>query len=67
VLSIAESFGLLALDMEHLQLDSAHLRSMMFLQLVASAQLLLLVNRSRKPFWFPPLPSWQLGLAIVVT
>ena len=39
----------------------------MFLQLVSGAQLLLLVNRSRKPFWFPPLPSWQLALAIVAT
>ena len=67
VLSIAESFGLLVLGMEYWQLDSAHLRSMMFLQLVSSAQLLLLVNRSRKPFWFPPLPSWPLALAIVAT
>ena len=67
VLSIMESFGLLALGMEYWHLDSAHLRSMMFLQLVSSAQLLLLVNRSRKPFWFKPLPSWQLALAIAAT
>jgi H+-transporting ATPase len=67
ILSIAESFGLLAMGMEYLHLDAAHLRSMMFLQLVASAQLLLLVNRSRKPFWSPPLPSWPLALAIVAT
>ena len=67
VLSIVESFSLLVLGMEHWQLDSAHLRSLMFLQLISSAQLLLVVNRSRKPFWFPPLPSWPLALAIVAT
>jgi H+-transporting ATPase len=65
--SVLESFGLLALGMIHLQLDAAHLQTILFLQLLVGGHLLLLVARTKKPFWAPPYPSWQLLTAVFGT
>jgi H+-transporting ATPase len=65
--SVLESFGLLALGMIHLQLNPAHLQTVLFLQLLVGGHLLLLVTRTKKPFWAPPYPSWQLLAAVFGT
>jgi H+-transporting ATPase len=66
-LAVAQSFGLLALGMEVLHLDAAHLQTMMFLQLLVGGHLLLLLTRTKKAFWAPPHPSWPLLTAVVGT
>ncbi len=66
-LAVVQSFGLLALGMEVLHLDAAHLQTMMFLQLLVGGHLLLLLTRTKKAFWVRPHPSWQLLGAVVGT
>jgi len=67
LLAVAQSFGLLALGMNVLHLDGAHLQTMLFLQLLVGGHLLLLLTRTPKAFWAPPYPSWQLLTAVVGT
>ena len=67
VMAVIQSFGLLTLGMKVLHLDSAHLQSMLFLQLLVGGHLLLLLTRTKKAFWAPPHPSWQLLGAVVGT
>ena len=67
LLSVAQSFGLLALGMKVLHLDGAHLQTMLFLQLLVGGHLLLLLTRTPKAFWARPYPSWQLLTAVVGT
>ncbi|HRY14382.1 MAG TPA: plasma-membrane proton-efflux P-type ATPase [Candidatus Competibacteraceae bacterium] len=66
-LAVMQSFGLLALGMEVLHLDAEHLQTMLFLQLLVGGHLLLLLTRTKKAFWAPPFPSWQLLTAVVGT
>jgi H+-transporting ATPase len=66
MLAVIQSFGLLYLGDTIFQLDQAHLRTMMFLQLVAGGHLMLFVMRARKSLWSPPYPS-KLFLAILAT
>ena len=65
-LAVVQSFGLLALGMDVLHLDAAHLQTMMFLQLLVGGHLLLL-TRTKKVFWARPHPSWQLLGAVIGT
>lgn len=67
IASVVESFLLLFLGKEIYGLDAAHLRTMMFLQLVAGGHLMLFVTRSVGPFWKPPFPDLRLFGAIVGT
>ena len=66
-LAILESFGLLLIGREALHLDTPHLQTLIFLQLVAGGHLMLFLARTKKAFWRPPYPSWQLFWAIVGT
>jgi H+-transporting ATPase len=65
--SVIQSFGLLYLGDSIYHLDQAHLRTMMFLQLVAGGHLMLFVMRTQKAFWMPPYPNPKLFFAIVAT
>ncbi|MCK5113414.1 MAG: plasma-membrane proton-efflux P-type ATPase [Phycisphaerae bacterium] len=83
VLSVVETFGLLAIIREVLPnlgqicgasmaryeqtVDPAHQQTMLFLQLVAGGHLMMFLTRTRKSFWRRPFPSWQLFWAIVAT
>jgi H+-transporting ATPase len=67
LVSVLESFGLLALGMIHLRINPAHLQTMLFLQLLVGGHLLLLVTRTKKPFWARPYPSWKLLVAVFGT
>ncbi|MEN3166203.1 plasma-membrane proton-efflux P-type ATPase [Gluconobacter sp. OJB] len=76
IASLAESFGLLLLGiawmhtpwlMEIVPLTTAHLQTMIFLQLAAGGHLLLLVVRTRHTIFRPPYPSRPLFLAVVGT
>jgi len=40
---------------------------MLFLQLLVGGHLLLLVTRTKKPFWARPYPSWKLLVAVFGT
>jgi len=66
-LAVAQTFGLLLIGREHLHLDTPHLQTMLFLQLVAGGHLLLFLTRTKKAFWMKPHPSWQLFWGIVGT
>ncbi|HTO79623.1 MAG TPA: plasma-membrane proton-efflux P-type ATPase, partial [Methylocystis sp.] len=66
-LAVVQSFGLLALGHNVLHLDSPHLQTMLFLQLVVGGHLMLFVTRTKGPFWMPPLPGAALFWAIVAT
>ena len=66
-LAILQSFGLLLIGREVLHLDTPHLQTLIFLQLVAGGHLMLFLTRTKKAFWRPPYPSWQLFWAIVGT
>lgn len=65
--AVVQSFLLLYLGRNHYQLDTPHLQTMMFLQLVAGGHLLLFITRSVGPFWKPPLPDPRLFWAIMGT
>ena len=75
--SIVQSFGLLLMGMEVMSeparwpglgiTDTAHLQSMMFLQLVAGGHLLLLVARKENWFTKRPYPAAPLLIAMVAT
>jgi H+-transporting ATPase len=67
LLAVIQSFGLLYLGDTIYHLDQAHLRTMMFLQLVAGGHLMLFVMRTPKAFWLPPYPNAKLFFAIVAT
>ncbi len=67
IASVVESFLLLFLGKSWYHLDSPHIQTMMFLQLVAGGHLLLFVTRSTGPFWRPPFPDKRLFGAIVGT
>ncbi len=65
--AIAQTFGLLLIGLLALHLDVPHLRTVIFLQLVAGGHLMLFVARTKRPFWRPPYPSGKLTAAIVGT
>jgi H+-transporting ATPase len=67
ILAMLESFGLLLIGKEILHLSTPHLQTLIFLQLVAGGHLMLFLTRTKKAFWHPPYPSWQLFWAIVGT
>jgi H+-transporting ATPase len=67
LLALLQSFGLLLIGKDVLHLDTPHLQTLIFLQLVAGGHLMLFLTRSKKSFWQPPYPSWQLFWAIVGT
>jgi magnesium-transporting ATPase (P-type) len=67
LLAVIQSFGLLYLGDTIYHLDQVHLRTMMFLQLVAGGHLMLFVMRTPKAFWLPPYPNAKLFFAIVAT
>ena len=66
-LAILESFGLLLIGKEVFHLNTPQLQTLIFLQLVAGGHLMLFLTRTKKAFWHPPYPSWQLFWAIVGT
>ncbi len=65
--AVVQSFALLFLGKELYHLDSAHIQTMMFLQLVAGGHLLLFITRTNGAFWMPPFPDMRLFGAIVGT
>jgi len=67
ICSVIESFLLFFLGQDIYHLDTAHIQTMMFLQLVAGGHLMLFLTRSVGPFWKPPFPDYRLFLAIVGT
>lgn len=67
IASVVESFMLLFLGREIYRLDSPHIQTMMFLQLVAGGHLMLFVTRSVGPFWKSPFPDMRLFGAIIGT
>ena len=66
-LAILESFGLLLIGKDVFHLNTPQLQTLIFLQLVAGGHLMLFLTRTKKVFWHPPYPSWQLFWAIVGT
>ena len=74
VLAVIETFGLLFYCMPYLdqmllgvKLDTTHIQTMMFLQLVAGGHLMLFVTRTKKFCLERPWPSWPLFSAIIGT
>lgn len=67
LVAIVQSFGLLYYGKTVSGLDDPHLKTMMFLQLVAGGHLMLFVMRTRNAFWMPPFPNIKLFGAIVAT
>lgn len=66
-LAVIQSFGLLVIGQNVLHLDSHHLQTILFLQLVVGGHLMLFVTRTKGPFWMPPFPGTALFWAIVAT
>lgn len=66
-LSVIQTFLLLIIGYRFLQLSSAELQSLVFLQLVVGGHLMLFLTRAHRSFWRKPHPSRQLFLAIVAT
>jgi H+-transporting ATPase len=67
IASVVESFMLLFVGKTWYALDSSHIQTMMFLQLVAGGHLMLFLTRSVGPFWKSPFPDLRLFGAIVGT
>ncbi len=67
IASVVESFMLLFLGKSWYHLDTGHIQTMMFLQLVAGGHLMLFLTRSVGPFWKSPFPDIRLFGAIVGT
>ncbi len=65
--AVLETFGLLVLGVNWLDIDPKHLQSMLFLQLVLGGHLMLFLTRTRGAFFKPPFPSPILFLAILGT
>ena len=55
-LALLQSFGLLLIGKDVFHLDTPHLQTLIFLQLVAGGHLMLFLTRTKKFFWRPPLP-----------
>lgn len=66
-LAVIQSFILLGYGKQVLHLDDEVLKTLMFLQLVVGGHLMLLVTRSKGPFWSRPLPNPKLFAAIAAT
>jgi H+-transporting ATPase len=66
-LAVIQSFGLLYLFDRHMHLDRGMIQTGLFLQLVVGGHLMLLVTRSKGPFWKPPYPAPKLFWAVVAT
>ncbi|MBN2638355.1 MAG: plasma-membrane proton-efflux P-type ATPase [Bacteroidales bacterium] len=66
-LSVVQTFGLLYLGHKVMFMDTAHIQTSVFLQLVVGGHLLLFVTRNKKSMWRSPHPSWHLLLAIIAT
>jgi H+-transporting ATPase len=66
-LATIESFLLFFLGRSYLDLALPQTQTLLFLRLAAGGHLLLFVTRTKKAFWRPPYPSWQLVTAIVST
>ena len=66
-LALAQSFGLYLLARDVFTVSLAKTQTMMFLRFILGGHLLLFVTRTRRFFWKPPYPSWQLFSAIVAT
>lgn len=66
-LSVVQTFGLLYLGREVFKMDTPHIQTAVFLQLVVGGHLLLFVTRNRKSLWRKPYPSSPLFLAILAT
>ncbi|WP_027183097.1 plasma-membrane proton-efflux P-type ATPase [Desulfovibrio inopinatus] len=70
-LAVVETFGLLYLAEKYAMpmwgLQIKHIQTMLFLQLVAGGHLMLFLTRTKRAFFLPPYPSWQLFWAIVLT
>lgn len=66
-LSIVQTFGLLYLGKEVFHMDTPHIQTAVFLQLVVGGHLLLFVTRNRKSLWRTPHPAWPLFIAILAT
>lgn len=67
LVAIVQSFGLLYYGKTVSGLDDPHLKTMMFLQLVAGGHLMLFVMRTRNALWMRPFPNIKLFGAIVAT
>jgi len=67
LLAVLETFGLLLIGKLLMKLDTPHIQTMLFLQLVAGGHLMLFLTRTKKSFWRPPYPSRSLFCAIVGT
>ena len=75
-LAVVETFGLLLIGMEWLNnatwqswlaMDTPHLKTMLFLQLVVGGHLMLFVTRTKGSLFKPPYPSAPLFWAVVGT
>ncbi|MEX1661852.1 plasma-membrane proton-efflux P-type ATPase [Thioclava sp. 15-R06ZXC-3] len=66
-LSVIQTFGLMYLGKIPFAMDTPHLQTMIFLQLVVGGHLMLFVTRNRKSFWRKPYPAWPLVSAILAT
>ncbi|GBE53989.1 MAG TPA: plasma-membrane proton-efflux P-type ATPase [Euryarchaeota archaeon] len=68
MLALIETFGLfLLIWYKAPDLFTYSIRTIMFLQLIASGHLMLFVTRTEKFFWQKPYPSRLLFLAIIIT
>lgn len=66
-LSVVQTFGLLFIGHSVINMDTPHLQSAVFLQLVVGGHLMLFVTRNHKALWRKPFPSWPLFSAIIAT
>ncbi|WP_197513342.1 plasma-membrane proton-efflux P-type ATPase [Acidihalobacter aeolianus] len=66
-LSVAQTFGLMYIGDRLMHMDTPHLQTAVFLQLVVGGHLMLFVTRNRNSFWRAPYPAWPLFGAIIAT
>lgn len=67
ILAVVETFLMMLIGRDYIDLHGAALQTLIFLQLVAGGHLMLFVTRSKQRFWRAPYPSWQLLTATLGT
>ncbi len=67
LIGVAETFGILLIAREYMNMDIPHIQTLVFLKLAVAGHLTLFVTRTRGPFYKKPYPAPILLWSAVVT
>jgi H+-transporting ATPase len=67
LIGVVETFGLLLIAREWMDLSIAQIQTFVFLKLTVAGHLTLFVARTKRPFWSRPFPSPVLLWSAIVT